>query len=599
VRRQQQAGKIIVTPVGPASRHQKPENMHADVAAPATTFENFSYTRPDMAAVQQAFEKHLDDFSRAGALDAQRRAFREINAVRDEFWSMYNLCYIRHTADTTDAWYEAENAYFDENLPGFEALNNQFYKALLASPFRKDLEAEFGSQLFILAELALKTFRPEILGDLQQENALSTEYTKLKAQAKIEFDGQVYNLSSILPLELSDDREVRRRASTAKWAFYEENGPQAERIFDDMVRVRHRMARNLGFRNFVEVGYARMRRSDYNPDMVANFRRQVREQIVPLAGELYERQRRRLGLDRLKFYDEEYKFPSGNPKPIGTPETIVANAGQMYRELSAETDAFFRFMQDTHLMDLVNRDGKAPGGYCTYLNKYGAPFIFSNFNGTSGDIDVLTHEAGHAFQVWSSRSLPFDEYHWPTSDAAEIHSMSMEFFTWPWMPLFFGEATEKYRFMHLGGALQFLPYGVAIDEFQHIVYENPDMSPADRNAAWRTLEKTYLPHRDYDGNPFLENGGFWQKQSHIFNSPFYYIDYTLAQICAFQFWAKDRQDHGRAWQDYTRLCKAGGSRSFLDLVQLADLRSPFEDGCVDSVIGTIRAYLDGVDDTKF
>ncbi len=256
-------------------------------------------------------------------------------------------------------------------------------------------------------------------------------------------------------------------------------------------------------------------------------------------------------------------------------------------------------MHDAHLMDLVNRDGKAPGGYCTYLNKYAAPFIFSNFNGTSGDIDVLTHEAGHAFQVWSSgRRFAFEEYHWPTSDAAEIHSMSMEFFTWPWMQLFFGADTDKYHFLHLSGAVFFLPYGVAVDEFQHIVYENPDMTPAERNATWRQLEKTYLPHRDYDGIEFLENGGYWQKQSHIFNSPFYYIDYTLAQICAFQFWMRDRHDHAGAWNDYVNLCQAGGSKSFLELVQLANLRSPFADGCVESVVGEIRKFLESVDDTR-
>ncbi len=563
------------------------------------TFESFPYARPDMAEVSQNFEKQLVRFQSAQTPAAQSRSLSRLNTVREEFWAMYNLCYVRHTANTADPFYEKENEYFDENLPAFEALNNRFFRALLASPFRDALEQKFGKQIFTLAELSLKTFKPSILEDLQQENALSTEYTKLKAQAKVEFDGVLYNLSSIHPLELSDNRDTRRRATEAKWQFFSGHAGEMETIFDKMVKVRHRIARELGYRNFVEVGYARMRRSDYTPAMVANFRRQVRDILVPLASDLYERQRKRLGISKLKYYDEEYKFPTGNPKPIGAAVEIVKNAARMYRELSADTDRFFSHMQEANLMDLVNRDGKAPGGYCTYISKFDAPFIFSNFNGTSGDIDVLTHEAGHAFQVWSSSRFHFDEYHWPTSDAAEIHSMSMEFFTWPWMELFFGPDTEKYRYMHLGGAIQFLPYGVAVDEFQHIIYENPDMTPAERNTAWRNLEKTYLPHRDYDGNAYLESGGFWQKQSHIFNSPFYYIDYTLAQICAFQFWTKDRRNHARAWRDYVRLCKAGGSKSFLELVKLAKLRSPFEDGCVESVVGEIRKYLDGVDDSKF
>lgn len=564
------------------------------------TFESFPYQRPEIERIAAAFETHLDGFEKANTIGTQGESLDKLNALREEFWTMYNLCYIRHTSNTTDPFYEKENEYFDQNLPAYEALNNRFFRALLATPFRDALEQRYGKQLFTLADLALKTFKPTILEALQKENALSSEYTKLKAQARIEFDGKTYNLSSIQPIELSDDRETRRQATSARWQFYAQNSASVEQIFDDMINVRQNIAQELGFKNFVEVGYARMRRSDYNPEMVANFRKQVRELIVPLAGELYERQRQRLGLDKLTYYDEEYKFRSGNPKPIGSPEEIVANATRMYRELSPETDEFFHFMQDAHLMDLVNRDGKATGGYCTYMGKYSAPYIFSNFNGTSGDIDVLTHEAGHAFQVWlSGTRFEFDEYHWPTSDAAEIHSMSMEFFTWPWMKLFFGKDTEKYHFMHLGGAIQFLPYGVAVDEFQHIVYENPNMTTAERNAAWRKLERIYLPHRNYDGNEFLENGGYWQKQSHIFNSPFYYIDYTLAQICAFQFWTRDRANHTDAWQDYVQLCKAGGSKSFLGLVKLANLRSPFEDGCVESVIGEIRNFLNTVDDSTF
>jgi len=563
------------------------------------TFDDFTYARPDMTEVTQEFEKYLFQFENAADADKQQEALAGIVAVREEFSSMFNLCYVRHTANTSDPFYEDENQYFDEQSPSFEALNNRFFNALLSAPFRDALAEKYGQHLFILAEVSLKTFQPSILEDLKQENALSTEYTKIKARAKVDFEGKSYNLSSLLPIELSDDRATRKNATTAKWGFYAEHAEAIENIFDQMVSLRHSMAQKLGFRSFTEVGYARMRRSDYTPEMVANFRRQVREHIVPIASALYERQQKRLGINKLKYYDEDYKFASGNPKPIGTPEQIVENAAKMYHELSPDTDAFFSRMQVAKLMDLVNRDGKATGGYCTYISKYDAPYIFSNFNGTSGDIDVLTHEAGHAFQVWSSSGFLFEEYHWPTADAAEIHSMSMEFFTWPWMHLFFGEQTDKYHFMHLAGAIQFLPYGVAVDEFQHIVYENPDMSPAERNAVWLELESIYLPHRDHDGIEHLDLGRFWHKQSHIFNSPFYYIDYALAQICAFQFWVKDRRDHDSAWADYLRLCRAGGSQSFLNLVKLANLKSPFEDGCVQSVVEEIETYLNSVDDSKF
>lgn len=563
------------------------------------TFDNYKYTRPQFDSFSRAFREELARFENAASAEEQGQSLARINDMRTEFTSMYNICHIRHTMDTRDEFYEKENEYFDQQMPAYDGLVNDLYKKLIASPFRQALERKWGSQLFAIAELSLKTFDESAIGLLQEENKLSSQYTKLKAKAKIGFRGEEHNLSSIVRYEMDKDRDTRREAARAKWGFFEENAAEVEGLFGQLVKVRHRIARELGYENFVALGYARMLRSDYGPEMVANFRRQIETCIVPIATRLYERQRRRLGLQKLKYYDEDLRFPTGNPEPQGEPEWIVRQARQMYSELSGETREFFDFMNQARLMDLTTRPGKATGGYCTYIGSYQAPFIFSNFNGTSGDIDVLTHEAGHAFQVYSSRNIGINEYNWPTFEACEIHSMSMEFFTWPWMQLFFRQDTGKYKFSHLSNALYFLPYGVAVDEFQHYVYENPEATPAERNQAWRGIERKYLPHRDYDGHEFLEKGGFWQKQSHIFAMPFYYIDYTLAQICAFQFWKKDQESHRQAWSDYVRLCNAGGSRSFLELVKLANLRSPFEDGCVASVVDVITEWLDSVDDSAF
>jgi M3 family oligoendopeptidase len=341
-----------------------------------------------------------------------------------------------------------------------------------------------------------------------------------------------------------------------------------------------------------------MMRTDYNAEMVANFRKQVLEYIVPVSQQLKKRQTERLGLDELKYYDENFSFKTGNATPKGDPDWIVANGKKMYQELSPETDEFFTFMLDNNLVDLVSKKGKQGGGYCTYFSQYQAPFIFSNFNGTSGDIDVLTHEVGHAFQVYESRNINVPEYAFPTYEACEIHSMSMEFFAWPWMNLFFEEDADKYRFNHLSDSLQFIPYGVSVDEFQHYVYSNPEATPAERKQAWRDIEKKYLPHRNYEGNTYLEQGGFWHKQGHIFASPFYYIDYTLAQLCAFQFWKRSNEDFKSAWNDYLELCQAGGSKSFIKLVELAGLTSPFEDGCISSVIGDIEGWLNSINDKE-
>lgn len=561
-------------------------------------FSEYPYTRPDMNKIEQQLNVLFEKFDTAQSYQEQKNALNEINKVRCEFESEAEIAYIRHTIDTTDKYYEDEQDYFDKNMPIYQGLVSKFYRLLTGSKYKAMLKDEYGSQLFRIAELTLKTFSPEIIGDLQEENRLASSYTKLTAGAKIMFEGQERNLSGLVPFQQSTDRNVRKRAHEARYNFFKAHETEFDEIYDKLVKVRTTIAEKLGYKNFVGLGYDRMMRSDYDSLMVKNYRDQVKKYIVPAASRLVERQRKRLCLDRVKYYDEKFNFKSGNAKPKGSQEWIIENGKRMYSELSLETREFFNFMTENELLDLVTKKGKAPGGYCTYIGKHNAPFIFSNFNGTSGDINVLTHEAGHAFQAYCSRNFNVPEYWFPTSEACEIHSMSMEFFTWPWMGLFFKEDESKYKFAHLSEALRFIPYGVAVDELQHFVYENPGASPADRKAAWREIEKKYLPHIDYDGNEFLERGGYWFQQLHIFLYPFYYIDYTLAQICAFQFWEKAQHDRKGAWEDYLRLCKAGGSMSFLELVKLAGLRSPFEEGCLEPVVEDIQNWLDGVDDSN-
>ncbi|WP_227395700.1 M3 family oligoendopeptidase [Jeotgalibacillus aurantiacus] len=562
------------------------------------TFNDYEYKRPDFAEAKMTFEKLLASFTESESADEQMTIIDKLNTYRNTISSQYNLAMIRASVDTNDEFYQNEKNYFDEVMPQFSELETNYYKALVASPFKDELEMKYGKQLFELADFSIKGFSPEVIPLLQEENKLTSEYSKLVASAEIEFEGKTLTLAQLDPYTESTDRDMREKAVQTKFNFFAEHAAKFDDLYDRLVKVRHDIALKLGYKNFVELGYIRMLRIDYDAEMVQTFRDQVKEFIVPLATKLRERQQKRIGVEELKFWDESLSFLSGNAAPKGDPQWIIDRGKEMYSELSPETKEFFDFMDERKLMDLEAKKGKEAGGYCTFIEDYGSPFIFSNFNGTSGDIDVLTHEAGHAFQVYMSRQLEVPEYRWPTHESAEIHSMSMEFFTWPWMERFFEEQTEKYKFSHLSSSLLFLPYGVMVDEFQHTVYENPEMTPAERKAAWKELEKTYLPHRDYGDHGYLNEGGFWQRQGHIYEVPFYYIDYTLAQICAFQFWKKSRENHAAAWADYLHLCKLGGSLPFTELVKEANLLSPFEEGCVESVIGEIELWLSSVDDQK-
>ena len=559
-------------------------------------FNNYKYEHLDLEKIKGEFSELIDSFEKAENVEGQIEAFDKIIKLRNHIETMQTLVSIRHSIDTNDEFYDKENEYMDEISPILFGFTNDFYKALVNSKFKEELIKKYGKLLFDLAENTLKVFSNEIIPDAQEENRLSSKYSKLIASAKIDFDGKELNLSQMVPYTQSKDRNVRIEAAKKVAQFFAENQEEFDNIYDSLVKVRTKMAQKMGYKNYVEFGYKQLSRLEYDAKMVEGYRKQVLENIVPLHTELRKRQEKRLGVEKLRFYDEAIKFNSGNADPHGSPEWILNHGKTMYEELSKETDEFFKFMTENNLLDLLSKKGKMSGGYCTYIPEYKAPFIFANFNGTAHDIDVLTHEAGHAFQVYQSRNFDVPEYLWPTYEACEIHSMSMEFLTWPWMKLFFENDTEKYKFIHLSEALLFIPYGVTVDEFQHWVYENPEVTPQERREKWLEIEKKYLPTRDYGEVDELKNGIFWFRQGHIFSSPFYYIDYTLAQVCAFQFWIKSREDREKAWQDYLNLCKLGGSKSFFQLMKSANLKNPFEEGTLAAVIPKIKEYLDSVDD---
>ena len=559
-------------------------------------FNNYKYEHLDLEKIKGEFSELIDSFEKAENVEGQIEAFDKIIKLRNHIETMQTLVSIRHSIDTNDEFYDKENEYMDEISPILFGFTNDFYKALVNSKFKEELIKKYGKLLFDLAENTLKVFSNEIIPDAQEENRLSSKYSKLIASAKIDFDGKELNLSQVVPYTQSKDRNVRIEAAKKVAQFFAENQEEFDNIYDSLVKVRTKMAHKMGYKNYVEFGYKQLSRLEYDAKMVEGYRKQVLENIVPLHTELRKRQEKRLGVEKLRFYDEAIKFNSGNADPHGSPEWILNHGKTMYEELSKETDEFFKFMTENNLLDLLSKKGKMSGGYCTYIPEHKAPFIFANFNGTAHDIDVLTHEAGHAFQVYQSRNFDVPEYLWPTYEACEIHSMSMEFLTWPWMKLFFENDTEKYKFIHLSEALLFIPYGVTVDEFQHWVYENPEVTPQERREKWLEIEKKYLPTRDYGEVDELKNGIFWFRQGHIFSSPFYYIDYTLAQVCAFQFWIKSREDREKAWQDYLNLCKLGGSKSFFQLMKSANLKNPFEEGTLAAVIPKIKEYLDSVDD---
>lgn len=553
-------------------------------------FSEMKYTRFNLDEVVKYIDEMATKLNNAESAKEAIDLIYEFDVFNKELNTNYNLVHIRYTINTKDEFYEAEMNYYDENMPVVSTKKIDISKAIYNSRFKEDIVKEFGSHLFTQLESEI-ILNEDVIDLLQKQNELVTKYNKKIANSDIKYDGEVYTLTQMSPYLQNTDRNSRKEAYRAVNDYFERNQDFFDNTYDELVKTRDAMAKKLGFENYIRLQYKLLQRSDYDHNDIFKYREKVLKYITPLAVELRKKQAQRLGLNELKFYDRALIFPDGNSDPKGDYNFIINNAKKMYAELSPETGEFFNFMVDNELLDLVAKPGKVGGGYCTTLDKYKSPFIFSNFNGTRGDIDVITHEAGHAFQAYMARNMKISNYVWPTYEAAEIHSMSMEFLTWPWMELFFKEDADKYRFSALQSSICFIPYGVTIDHFQHYVYENPQATPEERRVKYHQLELMYEPDKNYDDD-FLNSGGYWFKQGHVFSTPFYYIDYTLAQVCAFQYFIKSVENREKAFEDYLTLCKAGGSQSFFRLMEIGKIENPMTTDVLREIVPKLVEKLD-------
>ncbi len=560
-------------------------------------FSEMQYVRPDAEAVKAQLKELTERLKNAASYAEAKAVFLEKEEASKHINTMGTLASIRHSIDTRDKFYDDEEQFWNTFSPELQEYFQAWTMAMMESPFRSDFAAEYGDLMFVNAEIELKAFSPEIIPELQKENELTQAYEKLLASAQIPFEGKIYTLSQLTPFKTDSDDERRLAAWKAEGRWYKDNQAQLDDIYDQLVHLRDQMGRKLGYEGYTTLGYYRMGRNCYTKEDVEKFREAVRKYLVPVAEDIYKEQARRLGKEYpLSFADAALSFRSGNPRPVGTPDDILAQGRKFYDELSPETSEFFRHMLDGELLDVLSTEGKQSGGYCTGIPDYETPFIFANFNGTQGDVEVVTHEAGHAFAYWMNRKRIPGEYAWPSMEACEVHSMSMEFFGWMNAVGFFGPDERKFLYSHLAGSVTFIPYGTMVDHFQHIVYEHPELTPAQRHAEWKRLLGIYMPWMKLDGDiPFYSEGEGWQRQHHIYSSPFYYIDYCLAQTVALEFWAMIQKDRADAWQHYMAYTCQGGSRTFTDLLKNAGLETPFDESCLRGVCQVARQWLSNFD----
>lgn len=560
-------------------------------------FDEIKITKPNEKKLSEAFENLTKELKAAKSAEEAIKVVKKSFALSDKIETQTQVVYIRHTINMNDKKVAKISDAWDEVLPKLMPASNAFDKAIVESKFKPELMKKFGKTMFDRIELNFQLYKPEIIEDKIKENQLVNEYNKVIAGAKIQFRGETHNMSSVAKFLSDKDRETRIEAGHAYYGFLEEHDKELGEIYSNLVKVRTEIAHKLGFKNAIEYCYKSLGRLDYDAKMVKVYRDQIYRDVVPVVTKLRKRQCKRMGYKNPLFLDFNLNFESGNAKPCGDTSYLCKCASKMYHEMSPITGDFFDKMVSDNLLDLDAKPGKMTGGYMTYIPKLKMPFIFANSNGTDDDVGTLTHEFGHSFQGYLGSSIKVPLYRMPTLEACEIDSMSMEFFAWPWMNLFFKDQDDKYRFSHLDSAISFLPYGCMVDEFQHFVYENPDVTHEERCAKWAEIDKKYRPHNSYKGFEYAQSH-LWMRQAHIFQSPFYYIDYCLAQVLALQFKCEMDKDFHKAWNKYVKLLKMGGKYPFLELLERAHLRNPFIDGNVKKVIKPQVKVLDSFDDSK-
>ena len=457
-------------------------------------FSEMPYARPDIDAILKRCAQFAADAATAPSGEALVKLYYDQSAAMADYTTAANLANIHYTCDTRDAYWQAEQDFFDTNTPAVSNAVTEIYRAILANPHLDALTEAYGSTCVPGMRNAVLSVDSRVTELQQEANTISSLYQRLYGGALVEMDGKQLTIPQLGPYKQSLDPTVRRAAFEAEAGYFDAHRGEFDELYERTVKNLNQQAAILGYKDYSELSYARMNRIGYGPEEIRIFRDQVARDVVPLLAEVVARRAKRAGIEHPTFADLNVAFPDGNPVPVKGYQVRMDAARTMYHELSSETAEFIDFMQDNELFDVLSRPGKANGGYMTILPTYKAPFIFANWNDTAGDVDVLTHEAGHAFEGYLAardESIP-EDLKCPSMESAEIHSMAMEFLTAPWHQLLFGQDTPKYALTHAEESLIFLSYGCEVDEFQHIMYQHPNLTPDQRNDVWLKLAPSII-----------------------------------------------------------------------------------------------------------
>jgi len=529
-------------------------------------------TLDDVKAEYDTIERRIDEAS--GPQDLIE-AIERWNELKRRIMSWDTLVILRFRQDVRDAEWRDRSERQDAMSAQSRLQDLSIKRKVIESPWKADVTARFGPQALRLWEADSKTYNASIDELVIREGKLERDYVALTGNLTVAFQGRRFQYADMRGNLNDPDRSVRYESERAKWEALSTQQEDLDRIYHDLVQTRDKIAKRLGFDTFIHVGYARLRRVDYNHTDVARLRDAIETEVVPLATRIVERSAVRRGYERTMVWDETALLPAPASIHIKGPG-LISDVPAILQEVHSELAAFGMFMREHNYFDFESREGKSPGAFCATFPTAGHPFIYASFNSSKDDVEFLIHEMGHAFQWSLCKRAVLADYYFPTPEGSEIHAMSLSHLARPALCRYLGIDEAEGTGETVATSILFLCYTAAMDYFQERVYTEPNATPDGRRRFWLEAQARYMPWRDYGDISYPAAGNVWQQQPHIYNYALQYMCYGLAQTCALQFRFMAREDEKKAMERYLALCRLGGALPFLELVSSAGLKSPFD-----------------------
>ena len=503
---------------------------------------------------------------------------------------------VRMTCDTENKQLEeAFNYFYMEIAPKMQPYADKLNRKLVECAFTKELDTEKYFTYLRSIKKSIELFREENIPIMAELNVMQQLFGQIAGKMTVEVNGKEYTLQQAGKFLENPDRKLREEVYFKIQNRRYQDRDTLNDLFNKLVEKRHHIAINTGFSNYRDYKFKELGRFDYTPQDCFNFHESVKHHVLPLVKIIYEQQRKAIGVDVLRPWDMEAEPEGIQPlQPFTNGKELTEKTIACFEQLNPFFAACLKKMEEMKRFDLDSRKGKAPGGYNMPLAETGAPFIFMNAAGTLDDVTTMVHEGGHAVQSFLTHDLELTGFKEYGAEIAEVASMAMELFSMEHWKIFFNDEDElrRAKFKQLERVLTILPWIARVDAFQHWLYENPEHTVEERGNKWVALGNEYSTGMiDYSGLEHFRPYE-WQRQLHLFEVPFYYIEYGIAQLGAIGLWMQFKKDQQQALTNYINALSLGGTKPLPQLYEAAGLKFDFSPSHIKTLMDFVKTEMD-------